>query len=518
MAQDQKYWPDSDLIPELLKQLPSQIFWKNTNSIYLGCNDAFAHAMGLASPEEIVGKSDFDLPTTEEESIAFRADDKVIMRSGPKLNIEETQTFPDGRKVHLLTSKVPLLNKNKEVVGILGIYIDITEKKQLELALKETNHKLENILNTIPGHVFWKDINGVYLGANKLMVTNAGCESNEDIIGKTDYDLVWKEQADTLGKVDQQVMQTQTPITLEETATLKDGATRTFLSNKVPLYENGNVTGILGISLDITQHKETLEKLRKTEDRLEGMTTISSTLAHELRTPLRTIISAANGIKKYLPQLVEVYDIAKKANLPLPAINPRHAGMLVTACENIESEAQASFTVINILLTNLKASSSKGLKIENPKTCSIKESVNEALRRYPFDIDEEALVKWGDNQDFEFKSDPSLITHVMFNLLKNALYQIKAINKGHIEIWTELGQDYNSLHFKDTAKGIPAEDVPHIFDRFFTKTYHGAGIGLAFCKIAMESVGGKIECRSKEGEFAEFILYFPTKLAENHAN
>lgn len=65
------------------------------------------------------------------------------------------------------------------------------------------------------------------------------------------------------------------------------------------------------------------------------------------------------------------------------------------------------------------------------------------------------------------------------------------------------------MHFRDSGTGISADILPKIFDLFFSQTHHGSGIGLAFCKIVMESYGGKIECKSAEGEFTEFILSFP---------
>jgi PAS domain S-box-containing protein len=147
----QKFWLESGFILELLKQIPASVFWKDTNSVYLGCNDAFAHSVGLSSPEEIIGKTDYDLPTTKEESDAFRADDRQVMQSKQaKLNIEECQTTSNGKKVTLLTNKVPLLDNKKNVIGILGIYHDITERKVMEQRLMEAFEKAEeaNIAKT----------------------------------------------------------------------------------------------------------------------------------------------------------------------------------------------------------------------------------------------------------------------------------------------------------------------------------------------------------------------------------
>jgi two-component system aerobic respiration control sensor histidine kinase ArcB len=139
----QKFWLESDFVFELLKQIPAYIFWKDINSVYLGCNNAFANSMEL-SPAEIVGKTDYDLSTTKEESDIFRADDKQVIESKrPKLNIEESQTLPNGQKITLLTNKVPLFDKQKNVIGILGIYYDITERKKKEDELKTAKESAE---------------------------------------------------------------------------------------------------------------------------------------------------------------------------------------------------------------------------------------------------------------------------------------------------------------------------------------------------------------------------------------
>ncbi len=143
-TEEERYWLERDFVLELLKQLPSHVFWKNKESVYLGCNDTFARSLGLASPDEIVGKTDYDLPTTREESNGFRTDDQHVMESREcKLNIEERQSFPDGREVYLLTSKVPLLNKDDEVIGILGIYSEITDRKLAEQELKAAKEQAE---------------------------------------------------------------------------------------------------------------------------------------------------------------------------------------------------------------------------------------------------------------------------------------------------------------------------------------------------------------------------------------
>ena len=83
-------------------------------------------------------------------------------------------------------------------------------------------------------------------------------------------------------------------------------------------------------------------------------------------------------------------------------------------------------------------------------------------------------------------------------------------SKGKIYLRLESGTKVNKLFFKDTGTGIAPDVLPHIFDRFFTKTENGIGIGLAFCRYAMESLQGEIICHSENGKFTEFTLTFPT--------
>lgn len=133
----------------IMNNVPHTIFWKNRESIYLGCNKAFTQFLELNSPEDIVGLTDYDLPWKKSESDAYRADDQVVMNTDrPKLNIEETQTLPNGKTIILLTSKVPLHDKQGQVNGVLGVYTDITAQKEMEKKLKKAHQAEEQLKKT----------------------------------------------------------------------------------------------------------------------------------------------------------------------------------------------------------------------------------------------------------------------------------------------------------------------------------------------------------------------------------
>lgn len=138
------YWSEQKFLRDLVDQLPAAVFWKNTASVFLGCNNFFANLAGIASPQDIIGKTDYDLPWGETQGDIYRKDDQAILQSRqPKLGIEEPQLLADGREIILLTSKIPLFASNGEVVGILGIYHDITERKKIEISLAKSKDKAE---------------------------------------------------------------------------------------------------------------------------------------------------------------------------------------------------------------------------------------------------------------------------------------------------------------------------------------------------------------------------------------
>ena len=123
--------------------LPMRIFWKDRGLRYLGCNLAFAKDAGFKSPDEIIGKTDFDM-VWKPQAEGYRRDDRKVIRTGKgKLNYEEQQTSSSGKQLWLRTSKRPLRNSEGKIIGVLGVYEDITEQKKTDDKLKQKMAELE---------------------------------------------------------------------------------------------------------------------------------------------------------------------------------------------------------------------------------------------------------------------------------------------------------------------------------------------------------------------------------------
>jgi len=132
-----------DLKSILLDHLPMRIFWKDRESTYLGCNASFAKDVGLDRATELHGKTDFDLPWADTKAELYRADDSEVMRTGKaKLNYEEARVGKTG-KIWVSTSKIPLFDDNRNVVGVMGTYEDITVRKEAEFELIKLRQQAE---------------------------------------------------------------------------------------------------------------------------------------------------------------------------------------------------------------------------------------------------------------------------------------------------------------------------------------------------------------------------------------
>ncbi len=248
------------------------------------------------------------------------------------------------------------------------------------------------------------------------------------------------------------------------------------------------------------KHLETQKKLKTAE-------ALGSGIAHEMRTPLSAIIMGIEGAKKYFPVLIDTYQLAKKNNLEgLQIIPSRRFEVLSTLFDDIEREAKFGHVIMDMLLCNVKP---VVFKKNAAEVLKISDCIHKALQHYPFSEGQESLIHWNHDNDFSFMGSEELVVHVVLNLLKNALYYILTAGKGQIDLWQTIERKANVLHFKDTATGISQDVQDILFQQLLGHKSNRVGLGLAFCARAMQELGGSIECHTVEGEFSEFLLYFP---------
>ena len=139
---------NQSLLSRILHSVPQSIFWKDNKCVYLGCNLNFALTAGLTDPNEIIGKTDYDLPWPEHEAETYRKDDQEVISSGcVKAHIVEPIQQADGTRRWIDTTKLPLTDTNGNSLGVLGVFDDITERKKMEAELKNEMYRLE-LLNT----------------------------------------------------------------------------------------------------------------------------------------------------------------------------------------------------------------------------------------------------------------------------------------------------------------------------------------------------------------------------------
>ncbi|MBB3227141.1 two-component system CAI-1 autoinducer sensor kinase/phosphatase CqsS [Luteibacter sp. Sphag1AF] len=248
------------------------------------------------------------------------------------------------------------------------------------------------------------------------------------------------------------------------------------------------------------------------QSRLDALTASSNNIAHELRTPLGSLRIAAKAVGRFMPDLIRSHRLAEAEGLRVPELREQNLHALERSLGVMEREVTYANTIIDMLLLAARPIGEVPLQ-----RLSARECVEQALRRFPYgsraERDRITLSPVG---DFALEGAESLFVHILFNLLRNALFHTGRAGKGEIVIYIEPGDDSNHIRVYDSGPGIPPDVVPRVFHRFYSYSSDnheagvtGLGIGLAFSRAAMEHMGGGIVCRSQWGEFTEFTLDFP---------
>jgi PAS domain S-box-containing protein len=357
------------------------------------------------------------------------------------------------------------------------------------------------LLTLTPSSVYWKDLNGVYLGCNLSMLEMVGLSSIREIIGKTDYDLPWKESAGTLQKNDQEVIKSGTLQSFEETGKLSNGNTITVICNKMPLVnKSGEIIGSIGSSIDISRLKKTEIDLKKAKEAAEAAshakTEFLENMRHDIRTPMSGIVGCARIIqsKPNDPETVSEYaeDLVQSSESLLNFLNRILEGIKVATGEMPLLKRKFNFkkNIQDIIDLNKSLAAKKNLSL----TLEVDEEVP------PYLI-----------------GDPVRFQRIILELVTNAL---RFTQQGSIDVEVKLKkrktqQDVIEIKVRDTGMGISKDKQEAIFTRFTRLTpahqgiYKGLGLGLSIVKQLVDDLGGEIYVDSQLKQGTTFTCLLP---------
>lgn len=250
----------------IFDHLPFLAWLKDKNGKYIAVNRPFEVRYG-ATNAQVIGKTIFDFADENLAIECTKADHAAIESKIPQ-RFDQLAKKKTGGTRWLDIYVAPIIDDHGEVIGTMGTSRKITKRKRLEIELTNQKKFLKTMIDTIPDLIFYKDVNSVFLGGNKAFGQNLFGISEEEIIGKTDLDLVQDiEFANYYRNKDQEMFQAKATIVNEEKITMVDGCTNDFETSKTPFYDQqGNIAGLIAISRDISTRKQMEQQLKEQKE------------------------------------------------------------------------------------------------------------------------------------------------------------------------------------------------------------------------------------------------------------
>ena len=395
---------------------------------------------------------------------------------------------------------VYMIRSNKRLKEMhTSLQTEVSERRKTEKELASSQQILQLVLDTIPVRVFWKDRDSVYLGCNKLFAKDAGLDQPDELIGKTDYDMGWAEQANLYRADDKVVMESKSPkLNYEEPQTTPSGDTIWLETSKIPLTDvEGKVIGMLGAYNDITERKLNQRQLDEYRTQLEEkvaertaaletsnkeLESYSYSIAHDLRAPLRSLIGFSQIIAE---------DAADRLNEEE-----------LDALARIVAAGNHMADLIDDILELSKITRSK----LNVAPVDISEISREIIDNFKDDT-QKRNIQWKIQDKMIDTGDEILIRLLMQNLIDNACKFTNKTSDPTIDISrTKNGKGY-FYHIHDNGIGFEMEYADKIFlpfHRLHSEEFDGTGVGLATVQRIVQRHGGEIWAEGKPGQGATF--------------
>lgn len=417
----------------------------------------------------------------------------------PVIHLNTIESHNPEKETEIRWTMSYLLNNKKIPIGIILIGKLHIEKFN-EKRINYLQSCLDTIIDSVPGDIYWKNNEGVYLGCNVAMVNRSNLASKEDIIGKTDEEL-WPES--TFRKHDKEVILSNKTMELQETVTLNNGQNLYFISIKTPLKNKNNTTiGIVGNSLDVT---EIINAKAKAEAANNVKTQFLLNMQHDIKTPISHII----GLTNIISSMDNLPDNLKEYIHYITISGERLMSLIVDVLHYSDIETNTTIANTNNqewkfnLLDLIKETKDLNIIAVNDKNLKIIISHDNAI---PTNL----------------IGNKHKLHRILINLFDNAL---KFTSKGTITITTKLVKilDYPKiiieLIVEDTGIGIPEDKYESIFERFSrlspsgSNMYKGLGLGLWMVKQLAKDINGEIYVNSIVDHGSKFKLVFPCKIA-----
>ncbi len=493
-----------------VEQSPSSIMITNRDGTIEYVNPRFEQATGY-SRAEIVGHNPRFLKSEKTPPETYQQMWKAILEGG-EWRGEMCNRRKNGELFWEYSAMSGLIDESGQISHYIAVKEDITVRKKVEEALQENERLLRNIIDAIPGGVFWKDKNSVYLGCNIIFAKVAGFNRPEDVVGKTDYDMAWAgQEAEHYKQDDREVIESCRARLNVETQLHHPGGAKSYLiKSTVPLRNQfDEVVGVLGIFVDITKIKMLELELVLARDKAQQASLAKdqflANMSHEIRTPMNSILGFSRLLKKFAME--------EKAQ--------HYLDVILINCDHL-------LDIINDILDMSKIDSG-GIVLEKIDF-NLRELIDDVISLVKYKVHEKNCVELGyhvaDNLPQVLVGDPMRLKQVVLNLLGNAL---KFTSQGSVFLNVVLEKTVENtdadvaLRFsvKDTGIGIPQDKIETVFEKFTqvdsstTRKYGGTGLGLAICRQLVSLMEGKIWAVSELGKGSEFIFVVKFKKTTN---